>query len=116
MVGCGLVGAGEGVTAGRGVMVGLEMISAVGFDGTKVAVGAGVDSPAQEVTNRQTNKDIKTERLMINEEGRSETCPTSSIRLQISKCANGCNRRRGLQPVYDSRSIPWTHADHIPVR
>ena len=64
IVGCGLGGAGEGVTAGRGVMVGLEIISAAGFDGTKVAVGAGVDSTAQEVTNRQTNKDVKTERLI----------------------------------------------------
>ena len=116
MVGCGLVGAGDGVTAGRGGSVGV-IISATGSsDGTKVAVGAGVDTPVQELRSRQTNKDMKTERLIIHEEGRSETCPTSSIRLQISKCANGCNRRRDLQPVCGLRSIPWTHEDHIPAQ
>ena len=60
-----MAGTGEGVETGLGVSVGGGMVDLAVFEGTRRAVGAGVDSPAQEVTNRQTNKDIKTEQLMI---------------------------------------------------
>lgn len=70
-VGWDVAGTGEGVDAGLGVSVGMIFVAV--FAGTKVAVGAGVDSPVQAVTNRQTNKDIKNIRFIF--KGHDISCP-----------------------------------------
>src|SRR5512134_2131953 len=67
----GVAGMGEGVTTGLGVRVGLKMISTSGSERTGMAVGAGVDSPAQAVNRIQTNKVINNARFMIYCRGKS---------------------------------------------